>query len=191
MRGTLFSLTLVLLVHSASAQVPKIDWKSQQAEILLHHRSLVQIDSSNPPGNETLVVDYLKKVFDAENIPAQVFALDPSRANLVARLKGNGSKRQALHRPQGDAIRSAGAPCFASFASAGPSCECSAGLQPASSVRCLTLSSPAVWRGSARRVEGSLFAASSRRTASVLTISRTRLWLAEGWGCRGRHLSTA
>ena len=104
MRVALFSLTLVLLVHSASAQVPKIDWKSQQPEILLHHRSLVQIDSSNPPGNETLVVDSLKKVFDAENIPAQVFALDPSRANLVARLKGNGAKRPILLMAHTDVV---------------------------------------------------------------------------------------
>ena len=61
-----------------------------------HYRSLVQIDSSSPPGNETRVVDYLKKVLEAEGIPTQTFALDPTRANLVARLKGNGSKRPLL-----------------------------------------------------------------------------------------------
>ena len=60
------------------------------------HRSLIQIDTSNPPGNETKAAEYLKKVFDAEGIPAQIFALDPARANVVARLKGNGSKRPIL-----------------------------------------------------------------------------------------------
>src|SRR5215472_11743141 len=81
---------------AASAQVPAIDWQQQKAEILRHHRSLVQIDTSNPPGNETKAVEYLKKVFDAEGIPSQIFSLDPSRANIVARLKGNGSKRPLL-----------------------------------------------------------------------------------------------
>ena len=81
---------------AALAQVPSVNWEQQKAEILRHHRSLIQIDTSNPPGNETKAVDYLKKVFDAEGIPAQVFALDPMRGNIVARLKGNGSKRPLL-----------------------------------------------------------------------------------------------
>jgi acetylornithine deacetylase/succinyl-diaminopimelate desuccinylase-like protein len=80
----------------AAAQVPSIDWERQKAEILRHHRSLIQIDTSNPPGNETKATDYLKRVFDAEGIPAQIFSLDPMRANIVARLKGNGSKRPLL-----------------------------------------------------------------------------------------------
>src|SRR6266481_9148193 len=86
----------VLLVSQAAAQVPSIDWKKQEAEILRHHRSLVQIDSSSPPGNETKVDDYLKKIFEAEGIPVKTFALDPKRGNLVARLKGSGKKRPIL-----------------------------------------------------------------------------------------------
>src|SRR5215472_13966516 len=78
------------------AQIPAINWDLQKAEILRHHRSLVQIDTSNPPGDETKAAEYLKKVFDAEGIPSQIFALDPTRANIVARLKGNGSKRPIL-----------------------------------------------------------------------------------------------
>ncbi|MBV8729535.1 MAG: M20/M25/M40 family metallo-hydrolase [Acidobacteriia bacterium] len=88
--------SLIALALTAAAQVPAIDWTAQKAEILRHHRSLVQIDTSNPPGNETKAAEYLKKVFDAEGIPAQLFALDPSRANIVARLKSNGSKRPIL-----------------------------------------------------------------------------------------------
>jgi acetylornithine deacetylase/succinyl-diaminopimelate desuccinylase-like protein len=78
------------------AQIPAINWEQQKAEILRHHRALVQIDTSNPPGNETKAAEYLKGVFDAEGIPAQLFALDPTRANIVARLKGSGSKRPIL-----------------------------------------------------------------------------------------------
>ena len=35
-------------------------------------------------------------MLEAEGIPTKTFALDPNRANLVARLKGNGSKRPLL-----------------------------------------------------------------------------------------------
>src|SRR4029079_12960939 len=47
-------------------------------------------------GNEHLVVDYLKQLFDKEGIPSDVFASDPKRSNIVARLKGNGTKRPLL-----------------------------------------------------------------------------------------------
>jgi acetylornithine deacetylase/succinyl-diaminopimelate desuccinylase-like protein len=54
----------------------------------------VQLDTTS--GHETRAVEYLKKVLDGEGIPTQTFALNPARANLVARLKGNGSKRPLL-----------------------------------------------------------------------------------------------
>ena len=88
-------LGIVLLPQNTS-RGGAIDWPGQHAEALRHYRSLIQIDSSNPPGNETLVVDYLKRVFEKEGIPVKTFALEPSRANLVARIKGNGSKRPIL-----------------------------------------------------------------------------------------------
>ena len=86
---------IALCASSAFAQPAAIDWGQQKAEILKHYRDLVQIDTS-PPGNETKAVEYLKKVLEAEGIPTKTFALDPKRANLVARLKGNGSKRPLL-----------------------------------------------------------------------------------------------
>jgi acetylornithine deacetylase/succinyl-diaminopimelate desuccinylase-like protein len=91
-------------VSSAGAQVPAVDWKKQQPEILRRHAELVHIDSTSPPGNETRVVDYLKKVFEAEGIPVKTFALQPDRANLVARLKGNGKKRPILLMAHTDTV---------------------------------------------------------------------------------------
>lgn len=82
-----------LLAGSLWAQ-PKIDWSSQKAEILKHYRDLIQIDTRH--GKETKAVEYLRQVIEGEGIPTQTFALDPARANLVARLKGNGSKRPLL-----------------------------------------------------------------------------------------------
>src|SRR5579863_2591481 len=95
---------LAALALAAPAQTPTIDWNKQKAEILRHYRSLVQIDTSNPPGNETRAVEYLKKVFESEGIPAKVFALEPARANLVARIPGNGKKRPILLMAHTDVV---------------------------------------------------------------------------------------
>ncbi len=101
--STIAILLAVLASHSA-AQIPAVDWKAQQAETLRHYRSLVQIDSSEPAGNETVVVNYLKKVLEAEGIPVRTFALTPGRANLVARIQGNGKKRPILLMAHTDVV---------------------------------------------------------------------------------------
>lgn len=72
------------------------DWAKVHTETLEHFTNLLRIDTSNPPGNETKAVEYLKQVLDREGIPNEVIALEPGRANLVARLKGNGSKRPII-----------------------------------------------------------------------------------------------
>ncbi len=71
-----------------------IEWSRQKTEILKIYRDLIQIDTR--AGNETKAVDYIRRVLEAEGIPTKTFALDPARANLVARLKGNGTKRPLL-----------------------------------------------------------------------------------------------
>jgi Peptidase family M20/M25/M40 len=105
-RGLIFAgLTLGWLSASpAVAQVAAVDWNMQKAEILRHHSALIRIDTSNPPGNETKVVDYLRQVLDKEGIPVQTFALQPARPNLVARLKGNGKKRPILLMAHTDVV---------------------------------------------------------------------------------------
>jgi acetylornithine deacetylase/succinyl-diaminopimelate desuccinylase-like protein len=94
--ASLIVLCSLVVISSAAPQKQVIDWEKQRPEILQHYRALVQLNTSSPPGNETKVVEYLKRVFEAEGIATKTFALDPNRANLVARLKGNGSKRPLL-----------------------------------------------------------------------------------------------
>jgi len=77
----------------AWAQAP-VNWDQQKTEILKHYRDLVQIDTR--AGNETKAVEYIRQVLEGEGIPCKIFAQDPARANLVARLKGNGSKKPLL-----------------------------------------------------------------------------------------------
>ena len=88
---------LACLATTLSAQAPpQPDWAGAEAEIMRHYQAVLRLDTTNPPGNEHLAVDYLKQVFDAEGIASQVFSLDPNRSNIVARLKGNGRKRPLL-----------------------------------------------------------------------------------------------
>jgi len=50
------------------------------------------------------VAEHLKGVFDKAGIPAQIFALDAKRSNVVARLKGNGKKKPLLIMGHSDVV---------------------------------------------------------------------------------------
>lgn len=73
-----------------------VDWSKLEPEILENFITLLRIDTTNPPGNETRAAKAIEAMLKSENIPVQLFALEPSRANLVARVKGNGSKKPLL-----------------------------------------------------------------------------------------------
>jgi acetylornithine deacetylase/succinyl-diaminopimelate desuccinylase-like protein len=98
-----FVFALLVLGPPAGAQTP--DWSKINDEALRHFQALVQIDSSDPPGNETKVAEYVKKTLEAEGIPVMMVAKDPARANIIARLKGNGAKRPLLIMGHSDVVR--------------------------------------------------------------------------------------
>jgi acetylornithine deacetylase/succinyl-diaminopimelate desuccinylase-like protein len=92
-------IVLLLLAVSMAANAQDrylVDWDSAGEETLQHLSDLVKINTTNPPGGETQVANYLQAVLAAEGIESEMYALDPERANLVARIKGNGSKRPIL-----------------------------------------------------------------------------------------------
>src|SRR5689334_14929938 len=86
---------LLTLAVSAHERYP-IHWHTLEPEIVARCRELLRIDTSNPPGNETKAANAIKAMLDREGIPSQTFALDPARANLVARIKGSGARRPIL-----------------------------------------------------------------------------------------------
>jgi acetylornithine deacetylase/succinyl-diaminopimelate desuccinylase-like protein len=90
------ALLLTCFVILSIAQNSQSDNAKIEEETMRHFQAILRFDTSNPPGNERLVVDYLKSVLDQEGIETKVFALDPQRPNLVARLRGNGKKRPVL-----------------------------------------------------------------------------------------------
>src|SRR5580698_5011368 len=94
----LFLCSLVAL-----AQAP--DWSKVNPETLRHYQALIQIDTTDPPGNETKAAEYVKKVLEAEGIPVILSAKEPNRANLIARIKGNGSKKPILVMGHSDTVQ--------------------------------------------------------------------------------------
>jgi acetylornithine deacetylase/succinyl-diaminopimelate desuccinylase-like protein len=65
---------------------------------------LVRLDTTNPPGNETRVADYLKQVADAHGIACELRGSDPRRQNFIARLKGTGKGRPLLLMAHSDVV---------------------------------------------------------------------------------------
>jgi acetylornithine deacetylase/succinyl-diaminopimelate desuccinylase-like protein len=99
--GLLF-LALVLALSLASIALSQtrerypVDWSKAGPESVEHFINLLRVDTTNPPGNETKAAQYLQSVLAKEGIESKLLALDPDRANLVARIKGNGTKRPVL-----------------------------------------------------------------------------------------------
>lgn len=95
--GSVLALSWLLLLSPVHAQPSYlVDWDAVGREAIDHLVELVKIPSVNPPGNETEVAEYVKAALAAEGIESELYALDPERANLVARHRGNGSREPIL-----------------------------------------------------------------------------------------------
>jgi acetylornithine deacetylase/succinyl-diaminopimelate desuccinylase-like protein len=95
----------LVLVVVVSAQMPaQPDWKALEPEMMEQFQAVLRLDTRNPPGNEHIVAEYVKKVLDAEGIPSQIVGSDMNRPNLIARLTGNGRKRPLLVMGHSDVV---------------------------------------------------------------------------------------
>jgi acetylornithine deacetylase/succinyl-diaminopimelate desuccinylase-like protein len=54
-------------------------------------QELIRLDTTNPPGNETLAAEHLRDYLEAAGVECELYARVPERANLVARIPGRGS----------------------------------------------------------------------------------------------------
>jgi len=91
-----------LLLSTFPAVAQKIDWPKVNAEAMRNYQSLVQIDSTT---SEAGVAAFVKKTLEAEGITVTIAAKDPAHPNLVARLKGNGSKKPLLIMGHSDTVK--------------------------------------------------------------------------------------
>jgi acetylornithine deacetylase/succinyl-diaminopimelate desuccinylase-like protein len=53
-------------------------------------QELIRLDTTNPPGNETLAAELLRAYLEPAGVECELYAREPGRANLVARLRGSG-----------------------------------------------------------------------------------------------------
>jgi acetylornithine deacetylase/succinyl-diaminopimelate desuccinylase-like protein len=65
-------------------------------------RQLIRFDTVNPPGNERPAIEHLRSILQDAGFDCELYAADPDRPNLVARLRGAGEG------PAGDGSASEG-----------------------------------------------------------------------------------
>ncbi len=85
---------LMLVVHPGRAA--DIDWTKARAEAVQLLQELIRIDTTNPPGNERAAALHLQKLLESDGIETRVLDVAPGRANLYARIKGDGSRRPLI-----------------------------------------------------------------------------------------------
>jgi len=76
-----------------------VDWKAAGEEAVTLLQGYLQLDTFNPPGNETRGAEYLRAVLEKEGIDSRVVEFQPQRGNLIARLaatKPSGEKPLCL-----------------------------------------------------------------------------------------------
>lgn len=100
MRRMLLLIALLMAAAAPAAAQPAparpVDWDALRGEAVQILSEYIRINTTNPPGNEKAGAEYLARILEREGIEAQILdeeALGPGRANLYARLRGDGSKR--------------------------------------------------------------------------------------------------
>jgi acetylornithine deacetylase/succinyl-diaminopimelate desuccinylase-like protein len=76
--------------YGATAHRDSNSFESEAVSLLSRY---IQIDTTNPPGNEIKAAEFLKAILERESIDARIIESAPGRGNFYARLKGDGSKK--------------------------------------------------------------------------------------------------
>lgn len=66
-------------------------WPDILSEATAHFRRLLQLNTTNPPGNERLAADLIADILAQNGLDATILESAPGRATLVSRLHGDGS----------------------------------------------------------------------------------------------------
>jgi acetylornithine deacetylase/succinyl-diaminopimelate desuccinylase-like protein len=71
-------------------------WDAAHEETVRHLQTLIQVDTTNPPGNELALGLYLEAVLSAEGIQTHLFEPHTNRAAVVARVPGTGAEKPVM-----------------------------------------------------------------------------------------------
>jgi len=106
MRRLPMLLLVFLFLLPKPARAEELDWAKVQDEAVARLQAYLRVDTTNPPGNETRGARFFQEWFEAEGIPVEIYEIAPGRANLVARLKGDGSRRPLILLNHTDVVSS-------------------------------------------------------------------------------------
>lgn len=84
MRKLSLLCSLLLLSNLSHAQIGD----ALEDEAVQWLQELIQVDTINPPGNETRAVEFFSEIFDAEGIEYETAESAPGRGNIWARIEG-------------------------------------------------------------------------------------------------------
>jgi acetylornithine deacetylase/succinyl-diaminopimelate desuccinylase-like protein len=82
----------------------RVNWEATRAEVTRHLQELIRLNTVNPPGNESLVANYLKAQVEAAGLEAQILEAQSRRGNFVTRIKGSGQGRPLLLMAHSDVV---------------------------------------------------------------------------------------
>jgi len=59
-------------------------------------QKLIRFNTTNPPGNETACISYIRELLNEAGIPSTIIAQKPDRPNLIAHIEGRGKAKPIL-----------------------------------------------------------------------------------------------
>src|SRR6266480_4758673 len=87
-----------------SSNENSINWQDVGEETITFLRSLLRLDTRNPPGNEIRAAEYLRSVLETEGISGEIVGPRRDRGTFIARLKGDGSASPLLLMSHTDVV---------------------------------------------------------------------------------------
>jgi acetylornithine deacetylase/succinyl-diaminopimelate desuccinylase-like protein len=89
----LIGLSITVTVKLVAAAEATLNWKALEDEAVSLLSRYIQIDTTNPPGDEIKAAQFFKAILDREGIEAKIIESAPGRGNIYGRLRGNGTKK--------------------------------------------------------------------------------------------------
>ena len=74
----------------------KVDWERVGSETVERLQAIIRFDTTNPPGNELPLALYLDGSLRDEGIETTLIKIPENRAQLIARIRGSGTKRPVI-----------------------------------------------------------------------------------------------
>ncbi|MDO8433992.1 MAG: M20/M25/M40 family metallo-hydrolase [Candidatus Binatus sp.] len=110
--GIVFAAAALAIAISTAGQAETtapIDWDKLNSEALGYFRDFAKFDTTNPPSNTAVAIDYLKKLLDHEGIATETFESKPGMVSLVAKIPGPAGVKPMLLMSHADVVPAVGA----------------------------------------------------------------------------------